>query len=62
MRVKVTKTITVFATATGNVHYEAGWEGTAPKDHVERIVAAGAGQQVGGDSAKADKTEVEAKK
>lgn len=46
MKVRITKTVTVQATDTGTVHYEAGWEGTAPSDHIERIVAAGCGERV----------------
>lgn len=45
-KVSVTKTITVRPTETSSVQYEAGFEGTAPTDHIERIVAAGAGERI----------------
>lgn len=46
MKVKVTKTITVRANEVATVHYEEGFEGTAPSDHIERIVAAGCGERI----------------
>jgi hypothetical protein len=47
MKVEVTSTVTIAATATANVHYEAGFKGTAPRDHITRIEAAGAGRRFG---------------
>lgn len=48
-KVRVTTTITVRAGETSTVHYEAGFEGTAPSDHIARIVAAGAGEAIEGE-------------
>jgi hypothetical protein len=50
MKVKVTKTVTVLVSPTANVHYEEGWSGTAPHDHIAKIVAAGCGEEVAEES------------
>ncbi|SEE59721.1 hypothetical protein SAMN05519104_6671 [Rhizobiales bacterium GAS188] len=41
--VKVTRDIPIKATDATVVSYSAGYEGPAPDDHIERIVAAGCG-------------------
>lgn len=45
-KIKVERDVTVMVGETATVHYPAGFEGTVPTDHVERIVAAGAGKRV----------------
>lgn len=45
-RVKVTKNVTVMPNKTSTVLYRNDWEGTAPRAHIEQIVAAGAGEAV----------------
>jgi hypothetical protein len=46
MRVRVTRTVNIHPDQTVNVHYEAGWEGVAPRAHIEQLVACGAGVQI----------------
>lgn len=54
-KIKVTKAVTIRANdeGTATVHYDEGFEGTIPNDHIERIVAAGAGERVQADGSKA---------
>ncbi|MCJ2132453.1 hypothetical protein [Methylobacterium sp. E-045] len=42
--VKVTEAVTIRVNDVANVHYPAGFEGRVPKDHAERIEAAGKGK------------------
>ena len=51
-KVKVTREITVVPNQTSTVLYKAGWEGTAPRAHIEQIVAADAGEAVVTDAPK----------
>ncbi|KQP34301.1 hypothetical protein ASF27_01700 [Methylobacterium sp. Leaf102] len=51
-QVKVEQPITIRANDVGTVHYPAGFSGRVPKDHAERIAAAGAGTHL--DAAEAD--------
>lgn len=56
-KVSVTRDIVIRPNETSTVLYPAGYEGTAPKDHIDQIVAAGAGKALDADApkAKADK-------
>lgn len=45
-KVRVTRDVTIVPNQTSTVQYKAGWEGSAPRDHIEQIVNAGAGEAV----------------
>ena len=53
MKVRITETVTLPVTETATVHYEAGYVGLAPRAHIERIEAAGAGLRLTPAEAKA---------
>lgn len=44
--VSVTRAITIQASPVASVHYETGFEGLAPEEHVRLIVQAGAGERL----------------
>ena len=44
-KVLVTRTVSVMPNDTSTVTYPEGFKGTAPSDHIDRIVAAGAGER-----------------
>jgi hypothetical protein len=46
MKVKVTRSIVIKPNQTSSVYYLRGWQGTAPREHIEKIVAAGAGERL----------------
>lgn len=65
-KVRVTEAVTIVnvgpedAPETVNVFYPAGFEGTAPTAHIDRIVKAGKGQKVDGRGGRDDTEPAEA--
>jgi hypothetical protein len=47
-RVRVSRQVLIMPQPDTTVLYPAGFEGTAPHAHIDHIVAAGAGERVGG--------------
>lgn len=45
-KVRVTRDVTIVPNETSTVLYKAGWEGTAPRSHIDQIIAAGAGEAI----------------